>query len=73
MNVICLKHSEYKGTTTPILSCKTCCGLFIAQVKAKTAVTVDPNQWLQDKSREHRTEEAPQRVNARFGFDPRFV
>lgn len=74
MNVICFRHPEYQGTTTPVLSCKTCCSLFIAAIKAKTPVKVDADMWLKEKSREAvATREEGTAKRASYGFDPRSV
>jgi hypothetical protein len=31
--LICLAHPKYNGQDAPALSCKTCCGIFITQIK----------------------------------------
>jgi len=40
-NIVCIKHPRYKGKGTPVLSCKTCCSLFIALMQAKNQVHLD--------------------------------
>ena len=36
-NVVCLKHRTYDGSSTPDLSCKTCCTKYVAHIKAGVA------------------------------------
>lgn len=31
--IICINHRQYRGESAPILSCKACCGIFIAKLK----------------------------------------
>lgn len=33
MNVICLMHPSYDRKSVPNLSCKVCCGLYIAEIR----------------------------------------
>jgi len=33
--VICFRHPHYDGKDSPILTCKTCCGIFVTAMKAK--------------------------------------
>ena len=74
MNLICFKHPEYAGSSAPVLSCKVCCGLFIAVIKEKNSIgtPLDTSKWLEEKSRENQ-EGARRVINARYGFDPRSV
>jgi len=32
-SISCIKHPQYDGKSSPILSCKTCCALFIHNIK----------------------------------------
>lgn len=32
-NVRCIKHRDYTGQTAPVLSCKTCCSIYISAIK----------------------------------------
>ena len=70
MTVICFRHPDYDGTSSPVLSCKTCCGLFLAELKrqhaAKGGQAVDTQTWLEDKKRQAR--EATSQTD--FGFNP---
>ena len=63
MNLICIRHPDYKGTTSPQLSCKTCCGMFLAELRRKNAVAghegFDPNAWLDDKVKNARVSAPP--------------
>ena len=54
-NVYCFKHHDYRGEGTPVLSCKTCCSLFIAVIKEQNASSqapLAPKDWLAEKARE---------------------
>lgn len=35
MNLTCFKHRTYKGDSAPDLSCKTCCTMFVAKIRAE--------------------------------------
>jgi hypothetical protein len=35
--IICFTHRQYTGQESPILTCKVCCGIFVASMKAKIA------------------------------------
>ena len=53
VNLICLKHQDYSGTTPPTLSCKTCCHIFVARLRdmaAKGRAGEDGREWLAKKS-----------------------
>jgi asparagine synthetase A len=62
--VICFRHPRYDGKERPVLSCKTCCAIFISTIKARVSegqsVEFDPRAWLDDKRRE--AEEASRRA-----------
>lgn len=68
MNLICFRHPDYDGTSSPVLSCKTCCSLFLAELKRRNAAgkPVDTTQWLEEKTK--LAEDAIK--EARFGFNP---
>ena len=54
-NLYCFKHPQYRGDGAPVLSCKTCCGIFIALVKEQNAqaqAPQNPKDWLAEKARE---------------------
>lgn len=54
-NVYCFKHPEYRGEGTPVLSCKTCCGIFISLIKEQNASAqpaMTPKDWIAEKTRE---------------------
>lgn len=56
VNVICLKHQTYDGTTPPNLSCKTCCHIFVGRLReqaAKGQAGQDGRDWLAKRDREH--------------------
>ncbi len=40
-NVVCLKHSHYRGETAPELSCKMCCSMFVARIRADQAAQLE--------------------------------
>ena len=56
--VFCFKHPQYDGSEAPVLSCKTCCGIFVAVVKEQaqkmTAPTSDLNmsEWFDSKRKQ---------------------
>jgi hypothetical protein len=75
MKVICFRHPDYVGTSSPVLSCKTCCALFLAELKrqhaAKGSAQADASQWLDDKAREAREAQGGQsEAKTNFGFNP---
>ena len=54
-NLVCFKHPQYRGVDSPVLSCKTCCSIFIAAVKEQNAALsteLSPADWLKGKERE---------------------
>lgn len=74
MTLICFQHPSYKGTTGPVLSCKTCCSLFVQHLKhqsameqahAKTAAAAT-NAAAMDMAKA-----AP--ANHNFGFNPQMI
>ncbi len=69
-NLVCFKHSEYRGDTAPSLSCKACCGIFISQIKeqnmAATGTITSPREWIEKKAKEA---EAASRAKARAQND----
>lgn len=73
VNLICLKHQNYSGTTPPTLSCKTCCHIFVARLRdlaAKGRAGEDGREWLAQKSQKEtpskKTNEA--KSKDKFGF-----
>ncbi len=52
-NVVCLRHPHYDTRTPPELSCKTCCSMYIQEIKrnqaAKRSQETTASQWLSDK------------------------
>lgn len=55
-NLICLRHPHYDAKTPPELSCKTCCSMYIKEIKitneAKTAKRnpeTTTSQWIREK------------------------
>jgi hypothetical protein len=54
MKLVCIKHPTYDGESSPILSCKACCSIFIASIKARGAnpqKPFDTYEWLAEKAR----------------------
>jgi hypothetical protein len=52
VNLVCLKHQNYIGTTPPTLSCKTCCHIFVTRLRdlaAKGRAGEDGREWLAKK------------------------
>jgi len=58
MNLICFTHSDYTGSENPVLSCKTCCQIFLAALKVhqakKQEVQKDQREWMLGKVHEAR-------------------
>lgn len=58
MNLICIRHPHYDGNSSPVLTCKTCCSLYIAAVKEKNGMSspgqkpASESDWLKEKKRE---------------------
>lgn len=53
-NLYCFKHPEYRGEGSPILSCKTCCSIFISLIKEQNASqqgSMAPRDWIAEKAR----------------------
>ncbi len=50
--IVCIRHKEYKGSESPTLSCKACCNIFIAAIKAKQPADFNPTEWLKEKAKE---------------------
>lgn len=48
--VFCFRHPQYDGSESPVLSCKTCCGIFVAAVKEQAAKlsSSDPEMNMSD-------------------------
>ena len=65
MNLICFKHRDYNGGSAPVLSCNTCCKIFVEEIKSHhTRATEDfePAEWLKQKSLEARAAIAVQQA-----------
>ena len=72
--VFCFKHPQYNGAEAPILSCKTCCGIFVSVVKEQaqkmTAPSSDMNMadWFDSKKKQSTV--TRQQANTKPGFNP---
>ena len=57
-NIICIRHPQYKGTDSPTLSCKTCCSIFLAEIKAQQETSpskaLSTQEWIATKMDEAR-------------------
>lgn len=82
MNLRCFKHPSYVGSSAPVLSCNTCCKIFVEEIKAHQARTTDdfkPAEWLKQKSEEARKAIADQQptpiaVNqTKYNFRPETI
>ena len=54
-NLRCFSHPKYQGEGSPVLTCKTCCGIFISLIKEQNATAQapqNPRDWLAAKARE---------------------
>jgi hypothetical protein len=72
VNLICLKHQNYSGTTPPTLSCKTCCHIFVARLRdlaAKGRAGEDGREWLAKKSQKDSQDKAPGDTKSKGKFD----
>jgi hypothetical protein len=52
--LVCILHPKYEGKESPVLSCKTCCGIFVAQIRAKQSANFDAARWMAEKAAEAR-------------------
>ncbi len=65
--LVCFKHPRYVGHESPVLSCKACCSIFIAEIKLQNSLkaadtqnaaaatgTFDAKKWLDEKAQEAR-------------------
>lgn len=58
MNIVCIRHPHYTGSSSPVLTCKTCCSLYISAVKEKNHGSMSTQEvdkegnWLQEKKQE---------------------
>ena len=75
--IYCFRHPEYDGKDSPVLSCKTCCGIFVATLKSErdAASHVSENkkpdsieQWFEEKKRK-----IPEPKAAKSGFRPELI
>ena len=41
LNLACFRHREYDGTQPPVLSCKTCCKIYIDTIREEQMKTAD--------------------------------
>jgi len=67
MNLICFKHRTYNGSSAPVLSCNTCCKIFVEEIKSHhTRATEDfkPAEWLKQKSLEARAAIAVNQIHS---------
>ncbi len=48
--VFCFKHPEYRGSTKPVLKCKTCCKMYIDRIREENENRcLDPIAWVDAK------------------------
>lgn|GEM_PF-1517420 len=77
--VFCFKHPHYNGSEAPILSCKTCCGIFVAEVKQQAQKMTSPSpdlnladinmsEWFDSKKKKSNAGHTPS--NWKPGFSP---
>ncbi len=69
--VVCFRHPRYNGTTSPDLSCRTCCTYYIETIS--TAIdsnthaqdgSFDAHQWIENKTKDRRR--AKSAIGGRF-------
>ena len=79
--LICLQHPKYTGKDSPVLSCKTCCGIFIGQIKEENNKGENATAPSKDMTKEQRRRNVVKRraeaSNAsgkgRIGFNPDLI
>ena len=59
MKLICFKHPSYKGNGPPLLSCRSCCRVFLDEVKRRQEATGDISVLLADNPMLHRSAPRP--------------
>jgi hypothetical protein len=80
--VFCFKHPQYSGAEAPVLSCKTCCGIFVAVVKEQAQKMTAPaadlnlsnmniNEWFDSKRKQSNA--TRQQSNWKPGFNPETI
>lgn len=80
-SLVCFSHPQYKGVEAPVLSCKSCCAIFVAAVKqqAESAAVKgkDVNQWFREKNAEREVKidrlSDPMTARKQNTFAPGFV
>jgi hypothetical protein len=78
--LICLHHPKYTGKDSPVLSCKTCCGIFIGQIKEENlkadsdpiAPVVDREQKRRDIIK-RRAAASAEAGKGQMGFSPDLI
>ena len=51
LNLVCFRHREYNGSEPPVLSCKTCCKIYIDSIRNEQKNT---NQMIEEKRKKYK-------------------
>ena len=55
IKIACIKHRTYSGKSAPDLSCKTCCHIYVENLKVQAGVGqpngFDSYKWVTSKTR----------------------
>lgn len=51
MNIRCIRHPKYLGVKSPILSCNTCCKIFV-DLMSKEVKSISPEETLKNKQKQ---------------------
>ena len=52
-NLICIKHPDYDSQNPPVLSCKTCCSMYIVGIKEKHSAIkphFNASKWVAEQT-----------------------
>lgn len=69
-NLICMSHPKYNGKDSPVLSCKTCCSIFIQLIKIENTAHMDEQEKKRRKVIKRRAENAKM---AQGGLSPEMI
>lgn len=76
-NVVCFKHPVYRGETAPDLSCKMCCSMFVARIRADQIAQQDKSSSVEPMFKpltsEPRMTKAPASGEKKRDFDASWI
>ena len=73
--LICLQHPKYAGKESPVLSCKTCCGIFVSQIREDN-LAADTEEAKREQRRQNvikRRAAATSAAKGQIGFNPDLI